>query len=208
MAEGNAFNAAGKNRGPAVRGFKAELARKSLHALIALTPFLASVNRSNTALLLMGGTLFYAAAESLRFLGFFPPLISPITEAVLRKREKGRFVMAPITLGLGALLALLIFPPKAAAAAVYALAFGDSAAALVGAFLGRIRPAFMRGKSVEGSLACFFAAALPCFLIFGDAKTAAAVALAAVLADAPPLGDFDNLVLPLAAGLAALLFHG
>jgi len=188
------------------RELKAELARKGIHLIIALVPALAAINRSHTALLLMAGLLIYICAESLRFLGFYPPFISSITEVVLRKRERGRFAMAPVTLGLGALLALLLFPPAVAAAAIYALAFGDSASSLVGKFLGRLRPAFMAGKSIEGSLACFTASALPTFFVFWDWKTAFAVGLCSLLVDLFPINDYDNLLLPLAAGFVMLIF--
>ena len=194
-------------RFPSGRELRAEFIRKGIHILIALVPALSALNRSHTALLLMGGVLFYAWAEGMRFLGFFPPLVSSVTAAVLRKREEGRFALGPITLGLGALLALLFFPPRVAAVAVYVLAFGDSAATLVGRFLGRTRPAFMAGKSLEGSLACFVTAALSSFLVFRDWRTALATGLASMLAEALPFEDFDNLILPLAAGFAALLFQ-
>ena len=186
--------------------FRAELARKGIHLLIALVPSLAALDRSNTALLLMGGILFYTWAEGLRFLGFSPPLISPVAAVVLRKREKGHFALGPVTLGLGALLALLLFPPSVAAVAVYVLAFGDSASSLAGRFLGRIRPAFMAGKSLEGSLACFAVSTLIGFLVSTDWRIALAVGLVAMLVDALPLDEFDNLFLPLAAGMAALVF--
>ena len=184
-----------------------ELARKGIHILIAIVPALAALDKSNTALLLMVGILFYTWAESMRFLGFPLPVISSVTAAVLRKREQGCFVLTPITLGLGALLALLIFPPPIAAAAIYALAFGDSVSSLVGKFLGRLRPAFLKGKSIEGSLACFTVTTLAGFLVFKDLKTALAMGLASTLVDALPLKDFDNLLIPLAAGLAALVLQ-
>ena len=147
---------------------KAELLRKGIHLLIALIPPIAMINRSHAALLLMTGTLFYTWAESMRYLGFSPPFISSITEAVLRQREQGRFALAPVTLGLGALLALLIFPTQVAAAAVYVLAFGDSAGTIVGKFFGRIRPSILAGKSIEGSLACFTVSFITAFLVFSD----------------------------------------
>ena len=103
-------------------------------------------------------------------------------------------------------MVILLFPPKAAAAAVYALAFGDSAATIIGKFLGRIRPAFMAGKSLEGSLACMAAATLAAYLVIGDWKIALLAGLVSMAAEALPLGDFDNLLLPLAAGLAVLIF--
>jgi dolichol kinase len=189
-----------------LKELKAEFARKGLHILIAAVPSLAAVSLSNTALLLMGGILFYTWAESMRFLGIPMPVISSVTEAVLRKREQGRFALGPATLGLGALLSLLLFPPSVAAAAIYALAFGDSAAGIIGRFLGRFRPAFLAGKSLEGSLACFAAAFFAGFLVFREWKIALAVGLGSMLADALPIKDFDNLLLPLAAGLCALIF--
>ena len=190
----------------AARGeFGAELCRKGIHVLIALVPFLAELDRSHTALLLMGGILLYTSAESLRFLGFSPPLISSVTVKVLRDREKDGFALGPITLGLGALLSLLLFPPHAAAVAVYVLAFGDSAATLVGRFFGRLRPAFLSGKSIEGSLVCFAVSAFIGFLSFQDLKTAVIIGLASMLAEAFSCKDFDNLLLPMAAGLAVLV---
>jgi dolichol kinase len=103
-------------------------------------------------------------------------------------------------------LSIIIFPPRAASAAIYALAFGDSASTLTGKFLGRLRPAFLAGKSIEGSLACFAVSALAAYLVFYDIKTALAVGFASVLLDALPLREFDNILLPLAAGFAALVF--
>jgi dolichol kinase len=185
---------------------KSELVRKGIHILIAFVPFLASsIGRSHTALLMMGGILFYTCAESMRFLGFSLPLVSSVTGSVLRVREYGRFAAGPITLGLGSLLTMLLFPPAIAAAAIYALAFGDSAATLVGRFIGRFRPAFLSGKSVEGSLACFTFSFLPAYLVLRDWKSALAVGLAAMITDALPLKDFDNLLLPLAAGVGAVM---
>ena len=185
---------------------KAELGRKAIHLLIALVPTLAALDYSNTALLLMVGILLYTGAESMRFLGFSPPLISSVTAAVARDREQGHFVLAPVTLGLGALVALILFPPQIARAAIYALAFGDSAASLAGKCFGRIRPAFLAGKSVEGSLACFAAAAMAGFLVLHDWRIAISMGTASMIVDTLPFEDFDNLFLPLAAGLAALVF--
>jgi len=183
-----------------------ELLRKSIHMLIALVPSLAAIDRSNTALFLMTGVLFYSCAEGMRFLGFSLPLVSSVTRVVSRRREQGRFAIAPLTLGLGALLAISIFPTPVASAAIYALAFGDSISTLTGKFLGRLRPAFLFGKSVEGSLACLAVSTLVGYLVFSDLKTALAVGFASVLVDALPLREFDNILMPLAVGFAALVF--
>jgi len=183
-----------------------ELLRKSIHMLIALVPSIVAIlGRSGAALLLMGGVLFYVCAEGLRFMGFSLPLISGVTKAVSRKREQGHFALAPVTLGLGALIVIGVFPQKQAMAAIYALAFGDSASTLTGKLLGRLRPAFLFGKSLEGSFACFIVSAFAAYMVFSDPKTTLAVGFASLLIDALPLREFDNILLPLAAGLAAFI---
>lgn len=182
---------------------KSELIRKAIHSLIALTPALAAMNRSHTALLLLAGAFFYMCAEGLRFVGLSLPFISSITRGVLREREQGCFALGPVTLGLGAFLTIVLFPPHAAAAAIYSLAFGDSCAMLAGKFFGRLRPAFLRGKSVEGCAACFLVAAAACYLVFADWRIALATGIVSTLAEAFSPRDFDNLLLPLAAGLTA-----
>jgi len=188
-----------------INTMKTELIRKGIHSLIALAPWLADMNRSHTALFLMGGVFFYALVEGLRFVGFSPPLTSSVTRSVLREREEGCLALGPVTLGLGALLAIILFPPQAAAAGIYALAFADSAATLTGRFFGRIRPAFLAGKSIEGSLACFAVAALACFWVFRDWRVAVATGIVSMLVEAFSIRDFDNLLLPLAAGSTAML---
>ena len=185
---------------------KAELLRKGIHLLIALVPPLAAFNRSHTVLILMGGILLYTLAESMRYLGFSFPVISSVTAAALRRREQGHFAMAPVTLGLGALLSMLLFSPQIAAAAIYVLAFGDSAGTLVGKFLGKIRPAILAGKSLEGSLACFAASFVCVYLVFMNWKIALTAGIAALLIDLFPLGDMDNILMPLAVGICAEIF--
>jgi dolichol kinase len=109
--------------------------------------------------------------------------------------------MGPVTLGLGALLALLFYPSPAASIAIYALAFGDGFASLVGKLFGRVRPAFLCGKSVEGSLACFFAVLISAWRVSWDLRIALMAAITAAVVEALPLEDYDNLALPVTVGL-------
>jgi len=180
--------------------FKTEIIRKSIHFLIALTPFMAALNRPFTMSVLMIGTLSYAYLETLRLLGTHIPLVSSITNMASRSRDKGHFVMGPVTLGLGALLALLLYPSPAASIAIYALAFGDGFASLIGKFFGRIRPACMNGKSIEGSFACFIAVFIVSHRVSYDYRIAFIAALSATLIEALPLDDFDNILIPLTVG--------
>jgi dolichol kinase len=181
--------------------FRTEILRKSIHFLIGLCPLLAAVNYLLTVSLLLAGVLGYIRMESLRLAGFKVPLVSSLTGMASRSRDRGRFVLGPVTLGLGALLALLLYPAPAASVAIYALAFGDGFASLIGKLFGRLRPAFLRGKSLEGCAACFCAVLVAAHQVSQDYRIALAAALTAMVTEALPLEDYDNLALPLAVGL-------
>jgi dolichol kinase len=166
---------------------------------------MAAINRPATVLLLMAGTLGYTGMETLRLAGVKVPLISSVTSMASRSRDMGRFVMGPVTLGMGALLALLLYPSPAAAIAIYALAFGDGFASLIGKLFGRTRPAFLCGKSIEGSLSCFLAVLISAYRVSSDYRIALVAALTATAVEALPLNDYDNLALPLSVGFAVWL---
>lgn len=183
-----------------------EMLRKSIHLLIALVPSLAFlIGVFPTTLILAAGVLFYATCETLRMYGKEVPVVSAVTSLAARKRDAGKFVLGPITLGLGAMLSLILYPEPAASIAIYALAFGDGLSSLVGKLFGTIRLPFTGGKSLEGSLTCFTAVFVSAYALSGKALPSAAVALIATLTEACPLKDFDNIILPLVTGCAALL---
>ena len=187
---------------------KTEIIRKAIHFLIALCTTLAALNHPLTMVLLMAGTLFYAWVEYLRLSGVNVPLISSVTNMASRTRDKGRFVLGPVTLGLGALLSLLLYPSPAATIAIYALAFGDGIASLVGKLFGRYRPTFLCGKSIEGSIACFAAVFLSAYQVCWDYKIALSAAISATFAEALPIRDYDNLIIPLIVGFTVKLVVG
>jgi dolichol kinase len=188
-----------------LREIRTEIVRKAIHLLIALSVPLSALDRSAALALLLAGTLLYTVFETLRFKGVKIPLVSSLTAIAMRNRDQGHFVLGPVTLGAGALLSLLLFPPAAAAAAVYALAFGDGLSSLAGKLWGRIRPFWLFGKSVEGSCVCFAAVLTSSYIAVGNTQAAFIGALAAVLTEALPLKDYDNLAIPLATGLAISL---
>ncbi|MDR1971054.1 MAG: phosphatidate cytidylyltransferase [Treponema sp.] len=185
--------------------FKTEILRKSIHFLIGLSPLLAGLNYPATVVLLSAGILGYVRMESLRLAGIRVPLVSSLTDMASRSRDRGHFVLGPVTLGMGALLALVMYPSPAASIAIYALAFGDGFASLVGKSLGCIRPAFLRGKSLEGSLACFCAVLVAAYGVSHDYRIALPAAFTAMVTEALPLEDYDNLALPLTVGLVVSL---
>ena len=191
--------------GGSVRGAaQVEVFRKSIHLTIAAVPAIAAVDVLAAAGLLAVGIAIYAAAEQARIAGVRVALISELTMLALRERDRQGFVLGPVTLGLGAMLALMLYPEPAASVAIYALAFGDSAAAVVGTAVGRIRIPFTGGKSVAGSVACFLAVLAVTLRLTGDLNASLFIAGAAALLEAAPTRDYDNLLVPVGAGLVAL----
>lgn len=184
---------------------KTELLRKSIHLLIGLVPTLANWNFSLTVLLLASGILVYSYSELMRLRGFEIAIISKVTALAARRRDAGRFVMGPVTLGIGALLALVLYPEPAASIAIYALAFGDGLSSLVGKAFGTVRIPFTGGKSLEGSLTCFLAVLCSAYAVSGDLARSAAIAFVATVTEAAPTKDADNVLLPSIVGLAAVL---
>ncbi|WP_321992795.1 phosphatidate cytidylyltransferase [Marispirochaeta aestuarii] len=185
---------------------RTEVLRKSIHMLVALVPFAASLNPGITLALLAAGTIVYTYAELLRCMGVRVVLISRLTAMASRERDLGRFVLGPVTLGIGTMLALLLYPAPAASIAIFALAFGDGLASLVGKLFGRIRIPHTGGKTITGSAACFAAIFISARVVGASAETALAVAFVSTLVEMLPLKDLDNILLPLTAGTTAALF--
>ena len=192
----------------AIRGvptwLRGELVRKSLHMLIAFVPSIAATAGVETALVLLSlGTLVFAVSEYLRLNGHTVAVITPLTILASRGRDPGQFVLGPVTLAVGAMLALLIYPATAAALAIYALAFGDGIASLFGRAFGQTK--IVAGKTVEGSLACFAAVWFATLLVTGRVEIAFAIAAVATVLEVLPTDDLDNVILPVGVGLVATI---
>lgn len=178
-----------------------EFFRKSIHFCAALVPWFAASHFNLTVILLSGVVCFYSWSEYRRLGGLAVPVVSRITVLAARKRDEGRFVLGPVTMAVGILLTLLIFPPEAARAGIYALAFGDGIASLAGKLWGRTKIPLTGGKTLEGSLACFLAVYGASLTVTRNPLQALAVALAAVAVELLPIRDYDNLVIPLMIAL-------
>jgi phytol kinase len=185
---------------------KGELVRKALHLLIALVPWLAAIDTKLTMVLLGAGTLFYVLAERLRLEGRPVFIVSDLTVIASRERDHGRFVLGPVTLGLGAMLCLLLYPSTAASIAIYALAFGDGFASLAGKTLRSPAIPFTRNKTLAGSLACFAVVLLSTWRLTTRLQDALIIATAATALELVPIRDFDNLILPVGTGFVAARF--
>ena len=184
---------------------RTELFRKGIHIMVAFVPAMAAINITVTQLLLGTAVIIYSVSELYRLNGGTVMIISGITAAAARERDKGGFIMGPVTLATGAMLALMLYPSTAATIAIYALAFGDSLASLVGKFFGRIRIPGLRDKTLEGSLACTTAVFITTAVITSDPVPALAVAVSATLLELVPVKDLDNLLIPVGTGFIAVL---
>ncbi len=187
---------------------RTELLRKSIHMMIAVVPTLARYNLSLTVLLLASGVVFYTYVELMRIRGFSMGFISRITEAASRSRDDSGFVFGPVTLGLGAMLALMLYPEPAAAIAIYALAFGDGFSSLFGKLFGRIRIPFTGGKTFAGSFACLVSVFVVSYAVSESLITAAVISIIATFLEVIPSKDLDNLILPVGTGLVAAAVMG
>ena len=183
-----------------------EFIRKSIHLSIALAPTVALlIGTGPTLMLLAAGTLVYTYAETQRRHGQTIPIISRLTVLASRGRDHNHFVLGPVTLGVGAMLAMLLYPDPAASIAVYALAFGDGLASFAGKLFGRVRVPGTGGKTVEGSLSCAAAVAVASYLVYPSPVVVAISAASATVLEALPTGDADNLILPVGVGLMVSL---
>ena len=182
-----------------------ETLRKGIHLTIAAIPVMAQWNMPVTVSLLCAGILFYVVNETARVIGAVGGPVSRITRAACRPFEEMSFVWGPVTLGIGAMAALLYYPNPAGAMAIYALAFGDGVASLAGRIWGRHPLPYLRGKTLVGSAACFAAVFIAAALYLGDFRRALLTALVATILELIPLGDLDNFVIPLGTGLVLYL---
>jgi len=187
---------------------RTELFRKSLHMLIAMIPMIAAIDKGIAFALLSVGAIIYTYSEILRGKGYSLIYISDFKNFGLREKEKNCFAGGPVTLALGAMAALLFYPSDIAKIAIYALAFGDGFASLVGKVFGTIKIPFTGGKTLEGSMACFFAVLLSTYTVTSNIGVSFATALTVMIAEAFPLGDYDNFIIPVVAGTTAFLMLG
>ncbi len=180
-----------------------EIIRKSIHLLIAFVPFFASVDIVFTMTLLGGGIIFYSISEMLRYEGKQVLIISYLTAIAARKRDRGKFILGPVTLGLGAMLALLFYPEPAASLAIYALAFGDGFSSVFGKMWGKRVIPLTGGKTYVGSITCFLTVFIVSFRIIQNIPIAFSLALITMLLEAVPTGDMDNILIPAGTGFLA-----
>ena len=177
-----------------------EVFRKSIHLCSAFVPTLLALAYKPVIALLFAALIFYSFTEFVRLKGINVPVVSKITSIAARKRDENKFVLGPVTLVAGIISAALLWNPDSARIGIYALAFGDGLASLVGKLFGRIYIPFTKGKTAAGSLACFFAVFISSFCVGGNVVVSFILAFVAMIVEVIPMTDFDNIVIPVVIG--------
>lgn len=177
-----------------------ELFRKSIHICSSFVPFFLGLAYWPVIILLVLAVIVYTVSEVLRSHNINIPLVSKITEIAARKRDENRFVLGPVTLVCGILTAALLLPLDCARVGIFALAFGDGLASLMGKLIGKITIPGAHGKTVAGSLTCFTAVFISTFCCSGNCLHSLIIAMAAMFIEMLPISDFDNLIIPPAVG--------
>lgn len=172
-----------------------ELARKSLHLTSAAAPIAYALGLPRRVLLAalvvllaiaLGVELLRHRAEPARTL--FTRATGPLLRA--HEQERGRWSGATWML-LSYVLVTWLAPAPAAIAAMWGVAVGDAAAAIVGRWIGRRRIG-TTGKSLEGTLACAVASTAGALVVAGLGPAASVAAGVAAAAAEYPSRPFDD----------------
>ncbi|MEK7805263.1 MAG: haloacid dehalogenase-like hydrolase [Planctomycetota bacterium] len=177
-----------------------EIRRKLLHILIACVPVFSSLVYHTTLTVLFALPIVYLISECLRINGYSFPMLGSITKSSIRRMEERGIAFGPITLVLGAILALLFFPAIIASTVILIVAFADAAATIVGRSMGNHRIFYNKKKSWEGTIAAWTVAFL-CGLIYLPISYALLAASFSSIIESLPLKSLDNLFVPISTGI-------
>ena len=183
-----------------LNSLKKEFFRKTIHVCTAFVPLLLHFSKWPTIILIAVAGILYSISESFRIRGREIPIISDITAAAARKRDENRFVLGPVTLVIGIVLAASFWGEKPAAIGILALAFGDGLASLSGKTFGKVKIPLTQGKTAAGSLTCFFAIFCASWFVSHDSFASLFIACVGAMVEVLPLKDFDNLLIPVMLG--------
>ncbi len=180
--------------------------RETLHMSSFLLSFVAIFLTGNTLLasVILFVAVLYTISEVARILGNNIPFFSSITWKAANKPELYEIATAPISFALGIAISLLIFPAPIPYVAITILTLGDGFAHIFGMKFGKTHLPFNKGKNIEGSILGFLFASLAS-LIFVDPVRALIGAAIGLTIEGLPLPVNDNLIMPLASGLAITL---
>ena len=149
----------------------------------------------------------YLISEAARVRGRSFAPVTTITNLCSRPQEADNPAFGPVALTFGFVCCFIIFAPPIARAAIILSCVADSAAGILGMSFGRHRMLHSPRKTLEGSAGGFICSLPFGFLCVGLSRGAIAAATAAII-ESFPLGDFDNLLIPIGTGCVLTLLGG
>jgi dolichol kinase len=183
-----------------------EIKRKIVHLTTLVVPVGYAVTSEKTVILFL--VPFFLALLLVDLIRHFHSGMASLFRKyffgrVLREEEEPTFMGSTYFI-FSTILTILLFPKSIAITSILILILSDTAAALVGKGVGRIR---IFGKTLEGSIA-FFLTSLFIVWIYPnlDRFSGSLAALGATLIEILPVRLNDNLSIPLLAG--AIMFYG
>lgn len=165
--------------------------------IFPLANYLGWIDKKWVLIIVVAGALIAAVVDIVRFNhATAAQLFLRIFGPLLRPHEK-ETVNTSFPYFTGTFLVILLLPKATSLIALAYLAFGDTAAELVGKTFGRVR--VLLTKTLEGTAACF----VVCFLLglpWLNWRLALAGAAAAALAELLSPSQSDNLTIPVVGG--------
>jgi dolichol kinase len=184
-----------------------EIKRKIVHLATLIIPAGYALTSEETVILFL--VPFFLALLSVDFLRHLHSGMASLFEKyffrrVLREEEKATFMGSTYFI-FSTILTILLFPKSIAIASLLILILSDTAAALVGKWIGRIK---IFGKTLEGSMAFLLTSVLIIWAYPNlNRFSGSFAALGATLIEVLPIKVSDNLTIPLVAG-AIMFFAG
>jgi dolichol kinase len=182
-----------------------EIKRKTVHLATLVVPVGYAVTSEKTVILFL--VPFFLALLLVDLIRHFHPGMDSLFRKyffgrVLRE-EEGPAFMGSTYFIFSTILTILLFPKSIAITSILILILSDTAAALVGKSVGRIR---IFGKTLEGSIA-FLLTSLLIVWIYPNLNrfSGSLAALGATLVEILPIRVNDNLSIPLVAGTIMFL---
>ncbi len=186
---------------------KVEILRKFVHLATLIIPVGYALTSEETAILFL--VPFFIALLVVDLLRHFHSGTASLFQEyffgrVLREGEKSAFMGSTYFI-FSTILTILLFPKSIAIASLFILILSDTAAALVGKGIGKVK---VFGKTVEGSTAFLITSLLIVWIYPHLGRFSGSLAaLGATLAEVLPIRLNDNLSIPLVAG-AIMFFVG
>jgi dolichol kinase len=187
---------------------KVEVLRKVVHLATLIIPIGYALVSEETVILIL--VPFFLALLSVDLLRLLHPGMAALFQKyffgrVLREEEKPTLMGATYFI-FSTILSILLFPRPIAIFSILILILADTAAALIGKWIGRIR--ISGKKTLEGSIAFLITALLIVWISPNlNRLSGSLAALGSAIVEILPIKLNDNLSIPLVAG-AIMLFLG